>query len=181
MTSPPPRPGRPRPSAPVLPLLAANRAKLGLTGVYYYTWASVEQPGGLAFNYAGLLKYLNGTFVRKPAFYAFRHAALGLEHCRAKSDAGQRLQLSPNSRSASAASDGRCPLRLGLEHEPGGRPAAWISSTPRRWRRMPRRRSAGSSGSGRRWSSEPRTDAGRVSKCRTATPPGRSTRAHSRT
>jgi hypothetical protein len=68
----------------VLPLLAANRTRLNLIGVYYYTWAGIETPNGLAFNYSGLLKYVHKSFVRKPVFYAFRHYALGLERCRQK-------------------------------------------------------------------------------------------------
>jgi hypothetical protein len=76
--------GQARNVAKVLPLLAANRAKLGLVAVYYYTWASVEIPNGLAFTYAGLLKYEHSGFVRKPSFFAFRHAALGLERCHQK-------------------------------------------------------------------------------------------------
>jgi len=70
--------------AKVLPLLAANRARLHLVAVYYYTWASIEVPNGLAFTYAGLLKLQHGQYVRKPAFFAFRRAALGLERCHAK-------------------------------------------------------------------------------------------------
>lgn len=76
--------GEARNVAKVLPLLAANRVKLGLVGVYYYTWATLEQPQGLAFTYAGLLKFANFGFQPKPALSAFRHAALGLERCRVK-------------------------------------------------------------------------------------------------
>jgi hypothetical protein len=71
----------------VMPLLAANRIRLGLAAVYYYTWAGVETPGGLAFTYSGLIKYVHSTFVRKPAYWAFRHNALALERCRAKGPA----------------------------------------------------------------------------------------------
>lgn len=76
--------GQARNLAAVLPLLAANRARLGLQNVYYYDWAEVEVRNALAFSYAGLLKFLNFKFVAKPALAAFRHAALGLEHCHTK-------------------------------------------------------------------------------------------------
>lgn len=76
--------GQARDVSAVLPLLANNRARLNLIGVYYYTWAGIETPNGLAFNYAGLLKYVHNTFVRKPAFYAYRHNTLGLERCHRK-------------------------------------------------------------------------------------------------
>ncbi|MBV9193834.1 MAG: hypothetical protein JO168_06775 [Solirubrobacterales bacterium] len=68
----------------VLPLLAANRIRLRLAGFYYYDWASVEMATGPSFSYAGLFRYVNGRFVAKPAFAAFKRAALALEHCRAK-------------------------------------------------------------------------------------------------
>ncbi len=76
--------GQARDVAAVIPLLAADRAKLRLRAVYYYTWATVEQRNGLAFTFAGLLKYVHSAFVRKPAFYAFKTAALAAEHCKAK-------------------------------------------------------------------------------------------------
>lgn len=76
--------GQARNVAAALPLLAADRTKLGLLGIYYYTWASTEHRNGLAFDFAGLLKLVGDRLVRKPAFYAFRHAALGLERCRTK-------------------------------------------------------------------------------------------------
>jgi hypothetical protein len=67
-----------------LRLLAANRVRLKLAAVYYYTWAGVESPNGLAFDYSGLLKYVNNAFVRKPVFYAYRQNALALERCHVK-------------------------------------------------------------------------------------------------
>jgi polysaccharide biosynthesis protein PslG len=76
--------GQARDVAQVLPLLAANRLRLNLAGVYYYTWAGVETPNGLAFNYSGLLKYVHKSFVRKPVFYAYRQNALALERCHEK-------------------------------------------------------------------------------------------------
>ncbi len=82
--------GQARAVSQVLPLLAANRARLKLVGVYYYTWAGVETPNGLAFNYSGLLKYVHNAFVRKPVFYAYRHDALDLERCHQKGTVATR-------------------------------------------------------------------------------------------
>lgn len=84
--------GQARMIAQALPLLAANRTRLGLAAVYYYTWVSIEDPHGYAFGYSGLLKYRDGTFVRKPALGAFRHAALALERCRAKGATADRCR-----------------------------------------------------------------------------------------
>jgi hypothetical protein len=57
------------------------------TGFYYYTWITNESAGASVdqFNFAGLLRFLNGrgTFL-KPALGAFRKAALGIEGCRRK-------------------------------------------------------------------------------------------------
>jgi len=73
----------------VMPLLAADRAKLGLMGFYWYTWMGDESPGNhpYAFDYAGLLKYVDGTVAAKPALSTFRRGALALEDCRRKTSA----------------------------------------------------------------------------------------------
>ena len=70
----------------VMPLLAANRQPLGLTGFYWYTWMGDESPSAspYAFNFAGLLKYVRGRIASKPALSVFRRWALRLEGCRAK-------------------------------------------------------------------------------------------------
>jgi hypothetical protein len=68
----------------LLPLLARDRASLRLSGFYYYTWASQERRNGLAFDFAGLLKFASGRFLAKPALRAFKTGALALEHCRRK-------------------------------------------------------------------------------------------------
>jgi hypothetical protein len=73
--------GQARKLAAVLPLLARNRQRLGLMGFYYYTWMTDDVPGGDPFQFAGLLGLDHGRFVRKPAFTAFRRAALALEGC----------------------------------------------------------------------------------------------------
>jgi arabinogalactan endo-1,4-beta-galactosidase len=68
----------------VLPLLVADRKKLGLAGFYYYDWAGRERQNDLAFDFAGLFRLSNGQFVAKPAFNAYRHAALAMEDCSSK-------------------------------------------------------------------------------------------------
>lgn len=67
------------------PLLERNRARLGLSGFFWYTWMGNEGPGAkYGFDYAGLLKYVNGRAEAKPALAAFKRAALALEHCTSK-------------------------------------------------------------------------------------------------
>jgi hypothetical protein len=79
--------GQARKLGQAVPLLAANRHKLGLAGFYYYTWITNESAGASVdqFNFAGLLRFLNGrgTFL-KPALGAFSKAALRIEGCRRK-------------------------------------------------------------------------------------------------
>jgi hypothetical protein len=78
--------GQARKLAKMLPMLGAERRSLNLLGFYYYTWAAVEDPNGLAFGYSGLEKYnpATGVFTAKPALSAFTSAALGLERCAQK-------------------------------------------------------------------------------------------------
>lgn len=78
--------------AALLPLLAKNRTPLGILGFYYYTWAGVEHPGAYTFDFSGLLRFGAGQFVRKPAFDAFRSAALRLEGCRSKVSVATRCR-----------------------------------------------------------------------------------------
>jgi Glycosyl hydrolase family 53 len=80
--------------ATLLPLLGANRTRLGLMGFAYYDWAGVEATGGDEFTFAGLSRFENGRFIRKPSFGAFRHATLGLERCRQKSRIATRCARS---------------------------------------------------------------------------------------
>jgi hypothetical protein len=72
----------------LMPLLAANRARLGLMGFYWYTWMGDESPSAspYAFNYAGLLKYIRGTVAAKPALAVFKRWALSIEGCRSKAN-----------------------------------------------------------------------------------------------
>jgi hypothetical protein len=73
----------------LMPLLMADRAKLGLMGFYWYTWMGDETPRSqpYAFDFAGLLKYVNGTVAAKPALYTFKREALAIEGCRRKTSA----------------------------------------------------------------------------------------------
>lgn len=70
----------------LMPLLVANRTKLGLEGFYWYTWMGDESPRGAAygFDYAGLVKYASGRITPKPALDVFKRWALSIEGCRAK-------------------------------------------------------------------------------------------------
>jgi hypothetical protein len=70
--------------ARLLPLLAANRTRLGLLGFYYYTWAGEEYTGAPSFNFAGLLNFTGTSFIAKPSLRAFTAGALALERCRQK-------------------------------------------------------------------------------------------------
>jgi hypothetical protein len=76
--------GQARNIAALLPMLAHDQSRLGLRGFDYYDWAGAEQPGGRVFNFAGLFRFTISGLIAKPAFYAFRRAALSLERCRRK-------------------------------------------------------------------------------------------------
>ena len=76
--------GQARKLAAVLPLLARNRRRVGLMGFYYYTWITDGIPGGDPFQFAGLLDFSHGRIVEKPAYFAFRRAALAIEGCSRK-------------------------------------------------------------------------------------------------
>jgi hypothetical protein len=73
--------------AALLPMLGRDRRKLRLLGFYYYDWAGTEQRNGNAFEFAGLFRWNSDNFVAKPAYFAFRRAALRLENCRQKGSA----------------------------------------------------------------------------------------------
>jgi hypothetical protein len=60
--------------AALLPRLAAARTRLGLAGVFYYTWLSPEIGDDESFSYAGLRRLSGGGIVAKPALRAFRTA-----------------------------------------------------------------------------------------------------------
>ncbi len=72
--------GQARDVGAIVLLLAENRKPLGLAGFDYYTWAGRDDPGGDQFDFAGLLHIRSdGATSAKPAFYAFRRAALAIE------------------------------------------------------------------------------------------------------
>jgi hypothetical protein len=70
-------------------LLAKYRKTLRIGGFYYYTWMTNEtMPGasGDPFNFAGLLRFINGVGITpKPVYATFTSAALAIEGCRSKS------------------------------------------------------------------------------------------------
>ena len=72
--------------AAILPLLAANRVKLGLIGFDFYSWVGDEHKGAPSFHYSGLFRYNHQTnhVIPKPAWGPFRRGALALEHCKVK-------------------------------------------------------------------------------------------------
>jgi hypothetical protein len=76
--------GQARDIAAVIPLLGAQRAVLRLMAFYIYTWVGPEGTKSEAFQYAGLLRYANGSVTAKPALAAFRRQALALELCQEK-------------------------------------------------------------------------------------------------
>jgi hypothetical protein len=72
--------GQAKDIAQLLPLLARNRKALVLSGFDYYTWAGLDDPGGNLFDFSGLFHVsATGALSAKPAYYAFRRAALALE------------------------------------------------------------------------------------------------------
>ena len=57
----------------ILPLLAAERTKLGIQSVYWYTWLSPEPGAKESFSYSGLRRLSSdGEPVSKPALRAFK-------------------------------------------------------------------------------------------------------------
>jgi hypothetical protein len=67
--------------AALLPLLAQARRRLGLRAFYYYNWAGFERRGGFLFQFSGLFRFRAGRFFVKPAYAAFRSAAMSIEGC----------------------------------------------------------------------------------------------------
>ena len=76
--------GQARRLSAALRLLAANRRRLGLRRVYWYTWLTRERDPEYPFDYAGLRRIHTERVRSKPALGAYRRAALRLEGCRAK-------------------------------------------------------------------------------------------------
>jgi hypothetical protein len=71
--------GEARKLSRLLPMLAANRRRLGLLDFYWYTWMGDEYPGAFPFNFSGLLGFHNGSVFAKPALAAFRRTAHAIE------------------------------------------------------------------------------------------------------
>jgi hypothetical protein len=69
----------------VLPLLAQYRTTLNLAAFDYYTWAGIDDKNGNLFDFAGLFHVdSGGKFIAKPAYAAFKRAALKIEGCSRK-------------------------------------------------------------------------------------------------
>jgi hypothetical protein len=93
--------GQARDIAQLLPLIGRQRVQLGLIGFDYYTWIGDENPPHpLAFQFSGLLRYLNGKVTAKPALAAFRKGALALEQCRQPGSIATRCVKRASSRGA---------------------------------------------------------------------------------
>jgi hypothetical protein len=71
--------------AAVYKLLAKERKRLKINGVYWYTWLTTDTAKFEPFNYAGVVKYKQGEVTRKPAYASLRKTAIPLEGCAAKS------------------------------------------------------------------------------------------------
>jgi hypothetical protein len=82
--------GQARNIAAVVPMLGAQRTQLRLIAFYIYTWVSPEGKDSEAFQYAGLLRYADGSVSAKPALAAFRRQALALELCQDKGSAATK-------------------------------------------------------------------------------------------
>jgi hypothetical protein len=65
--------------AEALPLLDANKAKLGIQRIYVETWASAGKNPKSTWDWAGLREVQNGTVRAKPAFAAFERFAKQVE------------------------------------------------------------------------------------------------------
>lgn len=76
--------GQARDLAQLLPMLAAHRRALRLIGFYHYNWVTHKHSGDTSFDFAGLFKLAGWRLVAKPAYQAFRTAALAMESCRVK-------------------------------------------------------------------------------------------------
>jgi hypothetical protein len=80
--------------AAVIPMVAAARGPLGIAGFDVYTWIGTESGKSNTFNYSGLFAFSpGGSGIRaKPAYAAFRRAALAIEGCRVKAAIASRCR-----------------------------------------------------------------------------------------
>jgi len=76
----------------VLPMLARWRTRLRIIGFDYHTWVGVEHHNAYTFDFSGLLRFSNGSFIAKPALDAFGRAALAIEGCHSKHSLATRCQ-----------------------------------------------------------------------------------------
>ena len=76
--------GQAKKIAAVYKLLAKERKRLKINGVYWYTWLTTDTAHVESFNYAGVVKYQHGKVTRKPAYAKLRDTAIPLEGCLAK-------------------------------------------------------------------------------------------------
>jgi polysaccharide biosynthesis protein PslG len=84
--------GQARRLTAALRLLAANRRRLGLRRVYWYTWLTRETHPDYPFDYAGLRRLQPARVRSKPALGAYRRTALRLEGCAAKGRTATRCR-----------------------------------------------------------------------------------------
>jgi len=61
--------------------LARERERLGIAGVFWYSWLSPDYGSPDTFDYSGLRRLRRGTPVAKPALLAFRTVARRIEGC----------------------------------------------------------------------------------------------------
>lgn len=64
--------------------MAAERRRLRLLGIYWYTWMTRDEHEVQPFDYAGVVRLHGDDVERKPVSAADRSAALALEGCKRK-------------------------------------------------------------------------------------------------
>lgn len=71
--------------------LVSHRRRTGVTQAYWYAWATTFNPNDpqsdVSFDFAGLTRFVGGSFVTEPALSAYRGVATRYEGCRKTSDA----------------------------------------------------------------------------------------------
>ena len=61
--------------------MAANRRRLRVGKVFWYTWSSPYGRGGSIFNYAGLQRFDDRSFQAQPALGAYQRSARRYQGC----------------------------------------------------------------------------------------------------
>jgi len=83
--------GQARKAAAALTLLARERRRLKLAGLFWHNWIGTDRGSGSIWPYSGLRRQEpSGAVTSKPALAAFRRAALRLEDCRRKGSTAAR-------------------------------------------------------------------------------------------